>query len=140
MALTLAVAWGLLTWVLLTSPKVQVGTWYPWMPWVWNLAHAPLFGVQAALIALTLRPGRVPGRDAQRAFLAGAALAVLYGTLIEWRQAHLPGRTASGLDVITDAVGALGVPWALATGVLFSRRALVVFVVASFAALLAAYA
>jgi hypothetical protein len=147
LALLLAVGWGVLVWTMLTSIKVAVGPWYPWMPWVWNLGHAPLFGVQAALIGLVLRPGRVPGPDApradgvaRRAFFVGAAIALVYGVLIEWRQAQVPGRHASGLDVITDAVGALGVPWALATGALFSRRALVVFLVASIAALLATYA
>jgi hypothetical protein len=147
LALGLAAGWAVLTWVLLTSKDAPVGPWYPWMPWVFNLSHAPLFGVQAALIGLTLRPGAVPGpdavppdRSARRAFLLGAALALLYGVLIEWRQAQVPGRTASGLDVITDGIGALGVPWALATGALLSRRALIVFVAASLAALLATYA
>jgi len=152
LALLLAVGWAALVWTLLTSTKVKVGPWYPWMPWVWNLGHAPLFGVQAALIGLTLRPGRVPGPDApgsdapraahvaRRAFFLGAALALLYGVLIEWRQAQVPGRVASGFDVLTDGVGALGVPWALATGALFSRRAVLVFLIASVAALVATYA
>jgi hypothetical protein len=152
LALLLAAGWAVLVWTMLTSTRVSVGPWYPWMPWVWNLGHAPLFGVQAALIGLALRPGRVPGPGAtdadepraahagRRAFFLGAALALVYGVLIEWRQAQVPGRHASGLDVITDAVGALGVPWALATGALFSRRALVVFLVASVAALIATYA
>lgn len=145
LAQLLAVGWAALTWTLLTSTKVSVGVWYPWMPWAFNLGHAPLFGVQAALIGLALHPGRVPGpapdggRAARRAFFFGAALALLYGVLIEWRQSQIPGRTASGLDVITDAIGALGVPWALASGFLFSRRALIVFVIASLAALVATY-
>jgi VanZ family protein len=58
------------------------------------------------------------------------AIAVAYGVLVEWRQASIPRRVASGYDVLTDAVGALGVPWALATGALVSKRAVVVFLVA----------
>jgi len=55
-------------------------------------------------------------------------VAVTYGLLIEWRQAYIPGRVASGWDLLTDAIGALGVPWALSTGALFSGRAVAVFI------------
>jgi hypothetical protein len=139
--LALLVGWTALIWWLMTSARVSVGERSWWGMWARNLMHAPLFGVHAALAALAMRPGRVPGpvaqaaRDAagraeQRAFLVGVAIAVAFGVLVEWRQASIPRRVASGYDVLTDAVGALGVPWALATGALVSKRAVVVFLVA----------
>jgi hypothetical protein len=136
------VVWTVLIWQLCTTTRVHVSGRLMVMRWLTNLTHAPMFGVWAALLAVVLRPGVVPGPDApepraRRAFLTAAALAIAYGVLIEWRQASIPGRTASALDVVTDSVGALGVPWALATGALISRRAVGVFLVASVAALLA---
>lgn len=141
LALLLLVGWTALIWWLTTRAKVTVAERYWWGPWAHNLVHAPLFGVHAALAALALRPGRVPGpsgeparRSEHRAYLAAAAAAVLYGVLIEWRQAYIPDRVASGWDVLTDATGALGVPWALSTGALLSGRAVVVFAAAAAAA------
>ena len=138
----LAVLWAALVWELCTSTRVTHGRWYWWTPWAFNLAHAPLFGMLAALLGLALAPGAVDGGwrsllravpqpdDGRRAaFLAVAGLAVAYGVVLEWVQSRIPGRTASGLDVAMDAVGAFGVPWALSTGVLFGRRAWLVFAV-----------
>jgi hypothetical protein len=137
-ALLLLIGWTVLIWWLMTSAKVTVGARWWWAPWARNMIHAPLFGVHAALAALALRPGAVPGPSAEpgrrlehRAYLAAVAVALVYGLLIEWKQASIPGRVASGWDLLTDAIGALGVPWALATGALFSRRAVIVFVAAA---------
>lgn len=136
LALLVLVGWTALIWWLMTRAKVTVAQRYWWGPWAHNLAHAPLFGVQAVLAALVLRPGRVPGpsteparRDEHRAYLAAAGAAIAYGLLIEWVQSSIDGRVASGWDLLTDAAGALGVPWALSTGALFSGRAVVVFIV-----------
>jgi VanZ family protein len=93
-----------------------------------NFAHAVLFGIQAVLIGLALRPGPI-GRPA-RIWLVASTLALAYGMLTEWRQASLPGRTASWIDVVTDAVGAYGAPWALAHGFRLSRRAVIVLLTA----------
>ena len=138
-AASLALLWGAVVWGLCTTTRVSIPGRLFVMRWLTNLTHAPMFGLQAALFALALMPGRVPGPDApapatRRAFLTAAVLAVLYGAGIEWRQAYIPGRTCSGFDVITDTVGAFGVPWALSTGALWSRRALAVFLAASVAA------
>jgi len=137
-ALLLLVAWSGLIWWLMTRAKVTVAERWWWGPWLRNLIHAPLFGVHAALAALTLRPGAVPGpsaeparRDDRRAFLVAAAIAVAYGLLIGWKQSGIPGRAASAWDVLTDAIGALGMPWALSTGALLSGRAVAVFVAAA---------
>lgn len=150
LVLALFAGWTALIWWLMTRAHVSVGERAWWGLWARNLVHAPLFGVHAALAALLVRPGRVPGpvpgpargaegRAEHRAFLAGAAVAVAYGLLVEWRQATIPRRAASGWDLLTDAVGALGVPWALATGALVSRRAVVVLLVAIVASAAATY-
>jgi hypothetical protein len=138
LALLLLIGWSALIWWLMTRAKVTVGERYWWGPWARNLAHAPLFGVHATLAALALRPGAVPGpsteparRFEHRAYLLAVAVAVAYGVLIEWKQASIPGRVASGWDVLTDSIGALGVPWALSTGALLSGRAVAVFVAAA---------
>lgn len=138
LALLLLIGWTGLIWWLMTRAKVTVGERWWWGPWARNLIHAPLFGVHAALAALALRPGAVSGPSAEalrrpehRAYLLAAAAAVAYGVLVEWRQAYVPGRVASGWDLLTDAIGALGVPWALSTGALLSGRAVAVFVAAA---------
>jgi len=163
-AIALLAGWTAMVWGLCTADRIPHVPRYVWTPWVFNLGHAPLFGGWAALLAVSLRPGVCPGPAEARASGAAApgrlantapdddawrdhriwwavALAgVVFGTLVEWRQAAIPGRTASALDVVTDAVGAFGVPWALATGALFTRRALAVFCAAGLAALVATYA
>lgn len=131
----LALLWGLLVWELCTSTRVSSGRWFWWTPWAFNLAHAPLFGVLAALLGLALRapaqPARgfrgllraVPDPDRERGpYLLAAAAALAYGVALEWVQSGIPGRRASSLDVLLDAVGAFGVPWALASGAVFGRR------------------
>ena len=81
----------------------------------------------------------VAARRDERIWVAAALAGVAFGVLIEWRQSHVPGRTASLLDVATDAAGAFGVPWALATGALLTSRTLLVFVAAGIAAWAATY-
>lgn len=131
--LLLALAWGALIWELCTSARVSSGRWYWFMPWLFNLAHAPLFGLLAALLGLVLRPPpaaagprevlrAVPPPAARGPFLPAAAAALAYGVALEAVQARIPGRHASGLDVLVDAVGILGVPWALSSGAVFGRR------------------
>jgi|GEM_PF-5097438 len=135
LATILALLWAVLVWELCTSTRVTTGRWFWWTPWAFNLAHAPLFGVLAALTAVALRPAVEPARPSEllravpspdgagrSAFLLAAGAAVLYGAALEWVQAGIPGRRADGLDVVLDAAGALGVPWALASGALFGRR------------------
>jgi VanZ family protein len=132
-AVVLLVVWTVVIWQLLTSPRVGTRAWYPWMPYVRNFAHAVLFGVQALLIGWSLRPGPV-GRPLAL-WLAASGLALAYGGLTEWRQAVLPERTASWIDVGTDAIGAFGLPWALSTGRVFSGRLALVLVAAAAASI-----
>ena len=140
----LALLWAALVWELCTSTRVTRGHWFWWTPWAFNLAHAPLFGLLAALLGLSLAPvvvqggwrgllRAVPDPDGARraAFVLVAVLVVGYGVLLEWVQSGIPGRRASGMDVVMDAIGALGVPWALSSGQLFGRRTWVVFLAAA---------
>ncbi len=79
-----------------------------------NLAHAPLFGFLALLLAaLFLRPraaGGWPRFDAARAGLV-LALVLAYGVIDEWHQMRVPGREPSAFDIVTDLTGALAVLW-----------------------------
>ncbi len=76
-------------------------------PWD-KLAHATVFAVLTALLALALQ-GRAPG--ARWALRPGAALAVAallagaVGVADELHQATLPGRVAGLDDLLADAVG-----------------------------------
>jgi VanZ family protein len=76
-------------------------------PWD-KLAHATVFAVLTALLALALQ-GRPPG--ARWALRPGAALAVAallagaVGVADELHQATLPGRVAGLDDLLADAVG-----------------------------------
>jgi len=77
----------------------------------WNLAHAPTFGL-LALLLLPLAP-RADGwvRLGPRQWAWLSLVAVGYGVVDEWHQAHVPGRHPSFLDVVTDAVGVGCVLW-----------------------------
>ncbi len=74
-----------------------------------NLAHAPLFGVLALLLAALLvpRPVREPADLGRPRALLVLLLVCAYGLFDEWHQSRVPGRDASPLDVVTDAVAAL---------------------------------
>ena len=101
-------------WMLLTSPRSPIDPFFPGAGVLFNAAHAVLFGVQALLLGLALRPGRVdvPRRGP---WLLASLVALLYSGALELVQGTLPGRSASWADMLTNAVGAFGVPWALAT-------------------------
>ncbi|ROR29657.1 VanZ family protein [Inmirania thermothiophila] len=75
-------------------------------PGLQNLLHPPLYAALAWLWwrALTPRPAA--------AWIA-AALAAAWGGLDELHQAAVPGRSASLLDAVLDAVGALAAALAL---------------------------
>ena len=76
-----------------------------------NLVHAPLFGLLALFWAALLAE-RPPGERSPLAAVGpgraavALALVVLYGIADEWHQSRVPGRDASALDVVTDAVAA----------------------------------
>lgn len=101
---------GLIWWLSSRTPEGIPGAGRVW-PLVWNLGHAVLFGL-LALLLLPLAPREDGGARLGRRELAAAGLAaVLYGLVDEWRQAGVPGRDASALDLVTDAVGVACVLW-----------------------------
>lgn len=102
-----------------------------------NLGHAVVFGVEAMLLGLLWRPGLV-GRP-RLVWCTVGLVALAYAGLLEWRQGFVPGRTSSLVDMVTNAIGALGTPYALADGRLFCPRALAVAVAALGSAALATW-
>lgn len=79
-----------------------------------NGAHAPLFGVMAAFLAL-LAPRRDGWPDLAWPMQRRLVLAILaLGMLDELHQSVTPGRDFSVLDVLTDVTGALLTLWILA--------------------------
>ena len=116
----LLIAWSASIWWVLTTTRVSGGPLFPGSAFVFNLGHAGLFGLQALLIGSLLRPGTI-GREAAP-WLAASCLALLYSCALEWRQDSIDGRSASWFDLLTNAVGAFGVPWALSQERLFNRR------------------
>lgn len=103
----LAVAWGAWLWLLSSGAPPDVPHTTPWT-YLMNLAHAPLFGVLALLLALTLPRSTArgwPDLTSQRQ-LAVLVCVGLYGVIDEWHQSFTPGRESTWKDVLTDLVGA----------------------------------
>lgn len=67
--------------------------------------HLAVYAVLAALLWFGLAPWRLA--PVWRLTLA-FAVAVVFGVSDEWRQAFVPGRTPTLIDVVMDALGALG--------------------------------
>jgi hypothetical protein len=78
----------------------------PWFGYFTNLAHAPLFGGFAVLLGLTLWPRQGGAALVPPRLLTAWVLAVLYAISDEIHQSFTPGRSASAVDVMTDALGA----------------------------------
>jgi VanZ family protein len=103
----LAVGWGAFVWWLSSGPPPEVPL--AWrFAFVFNLAHAPLFGILALLAALAL-----PRRGARgwpvlsaRARAGVMALVLAYAIVDEWHQGATPERTSTWRDIVTDLVGA----------------------------------
>ncbi|MFT7487261.1 MAG: hypothetical protein ACI9F9_003122 [Candidatus Paceibacteria bacterium] len=101
----LVVLWGGVIWSL---SAMEGGDMPPnfWKSWLNNSAHAPLFGFLAflSLVAFPRNAGwPVVGRFAVLLTMASVGI---YAGVDEWHQSQVAGRDASGLDVLTDTVGA----------------------------------
>ena len=66
------------------------------------LAHLGAYGMLGAMLQLGL-----PVRETWRRGLLASSIAAVYGVVDELHQSHVPGRDASGMDVVVDAVGAI---------------------------------
>jgi hypothetical protein len=108
-----ALAWMALIWGLSSGPLPPLGP-AGLSDFTGNLAHAPAFGVLAALAAAALArrplPARSPG-PGRVAALAAFALTVAWSVTDEWHQSRVPGRHASPFDALTDATGAACTLW-----------------------------
>jgi VanZ family protein len=68
-----------------------------------NLCHVPAYSILLFAIAAFLRAYKVKSRILVKAFI----ITVLYGVLMEFLQASVPGRTPSVSDMFLNAGGAL---------------------------------
>lgn len=131
----LVLAWSAGIYAALTTTRLGSGSWFPGSRYVFNLGHAGLFAVEALLLGALLRPGpvaRPPGP-----WLLAAWLALAYSGVLELVQAGIPGRHGSWADMLSNAVGAFGAPWALAAEGPTARRLGLVAVAALLAAAVA---
>lgn len=106
---------GLIWW--LSSGRIRVRPPLPAVDFFFNLAHAPVFGFLAALAAAAAAPRPLPPTwpdPGRRARIAAFAIVMGWAALDELHQAGVAGRSASPLDFLTDAAGAVGVLWVAA--------------------------
>ncbi len=69
-----------------------------------NLLHIPLFG---GLAWLWCRALDARGLTAGKAAWLALTISLLYGVVDEFHQAFVPGRSANGVDLFLDALGAV---------------------------------
>src|SRR5690606_24124352 len=103
-----AVGWMLLIWWLSSGP-IDVKPPLPAPGFFWNLAHAPVFGLLAALTAAALAPRPLPASwpdPGRLARVAAFVVAVGWAALDELHQARVASRPGSLLDLVADATEA----------------------------------
>lgn len=113
LALTLVALWsGVIWWGLLTD-KVGTQPLFPGSGYVFNLAHAGIFGLEALLLGFVFVPSRAPSPGRERLWWLAAALALAYSCWLEWEQGNVDGRSRSVADLVTNTLGIWGLPRAL---------------------------
>lgn len=76
-----------------------------------KLAHWSEYLILALLLMRALR-AQIPTRRQSSLLICSWVLATLYAVSDEWHQSFVPSRSASGLDVLIDSVGAIcGALW-----------------------------
>jgi VanZ family protein len=101
----LVVAWVAFIWWLSARPAGQPSS-SLFRHWLWNSAHAPLFGLLALWSVLVL-PRAAGWPKLERGSIALVMLFVFaVAVLDELHQSYTPGRDMSPLDVLTDLIGA----------------------------------
>lgn len=106
----LAVLWAGFIWHLSSQPGAPLPP-NPWKGWLYNSAHAPLFGLIVFWLLIAFPRERGWPRTGKRAVLLAWGVALAYAVVDELHQSSTPGRDASGLDVLTDALGAACTLW-----------------------------
>jgi hypothetical protein len=113
LAAALAVGWMALIWWLSSGP-IDLEPPLPAADFFWNLAHAPVFGLLAALVAVAAAPRPLPASwpdPGRRARLVALALVAAWAAVDEWHQSRVPGRSGSPFDWLTDLTGAASALW-----------------------------
>ena len=80
----------------------------PPLPGLDKLAHATVYSLLAAATFFAFAPSR-PKQGARSAAAAVLFFCLLYGLSDEYHQSFIPGRSASGWDLVADGVGAAAV-------------------------------
>jgi VanZ family protein len=97
-------------WLLSSFPGETFGRHGPFVNFLTNLFHAPLFFGLALLLALALAKRRGPAGEPASLGLARAALAVAlaaaFALVDEWHQSFVSGRASDPMDLLTDLAGA----------------------------------
>lgn len=107
-----ALGWMLLIWWLSSGP-IDVRP-LPASAFFWNLAHAPVFGLLAALVASSVAPRPLPAdwpHPGRTACLVAILVAMVWAGADEFHQARVDGRHGSPFDFATDVTGAAGALW-----------------------------
>ncbi len=108
-----AFGWMALIWWLSSGP-IDVRPPVPAGDFVWNLAHAAVFGVLASLVATAAAPRPLPARwphPGRTACLVAFLVVLIWAALDEWHQVRVDGRHGSPFDFATDLTGAASALW-----------------------------
>ena len=101
----LAVGWMVLLWALSDRHTLGPAASLWGFPCGDKVVHGCAYGVLATLVHHAIRSTRPPLLSLGPVFFA-FVFALLYGLMDEVHQAYVPGRDASALDLLADAVGA----------------------------------
>jgi VanZ family protein len=96
---TLTVGWMLLIFLLSSQPSLPTIRFFSGTD---LLAHAVFYGVLCMLLARSLAPPRVM---TWKRVLLLTTLVTAYGITDEYHQLFVPGRNASGWDILADGLG-----------------------------------
>ena len=78
---------------------------------LWNLAHIPLYGVLAIFLYLTFRKRKKINNSFLKLNWIVFIIALFIASLDELNQSHVPGRSASLLDIFFDSIGIITALW-----------------------------
>jgi len=98
----------------LSSGPIDIRPPVPASDFFWNLAHAPVFGLLAALVAAAAAPRPLPfdwPHPGRTAVLVALLVALSWAAADEYHQARVEGRHASLFDFATDVTGAASALW-----------------------------
>jgi VanZ family protein len=107
-----SLGWMLSIWWLSSGP-IDVRMSVPASDFLWNLAHAPVFGLLAALVSVAAAPRPLPSgwpHPGRLACLVALLAVAAWAAIDELHQAR-SGRHGSAFDVATDLTGAACVLW-----------------------------